>query len=362
MRLIQHGLRLKPILRNSFLDLAETCLQTRSAPGGDSRWNRRLSIVLQADRIGPLSFGVGLTGRRKTCVVARFIDKQVIITGASAGIGAATARQFAAEGARVVLVARRKEVLEAVARQIGPDRSLVVAADVTDAEAMRSMLERTQERFGRVDILVNNAGYHARRLLEQRGPDELVRMIDVNLRAPAVLCRMALPYLRRAGGGAIVNVASLAGRVPSGGTATYCATKFGLRAFSLSLAEELEGTGITVSVVCPGLVDTEFFADQIEDVTPLAFSQRMSTAEQVAGQILACAADGRRERAVPRVAGAICTIGYVFPGLRRLVRPWLERRGRANKEQYIRSRLSRRLSQSASSRDASGYVSDRGDR
>jgi len=295
-------------------------------------------------------------------VAARFIDKQVIVTGASAGIGAATARQFAAEGARVVLVARREEALQAVARRIGPDRSLVVVADVTDADAMRSMLERTQERFGRVDILVNNAGYHARGPLEQRSAEELVRMIDVNLKAPALLCHMVLPYLRRAGGGAIVNVASLAGRVPGGGAATYCATKFGLRAFSLSLAEELEGTGITVSVVSPGLVATEFFADQIEDVTPLAFSQRMSTAKQVAGQILACAADGRRERAVPPVAGAICTIGYVFPRLRRLVRPWLERRGRANKERYIQSRISRRLSQSASSHDVSSGISDRGDR
>ncbi len=292
----------------------------------------------------------------------RFVDKRVIVTGASAGIGAAAARQFAAEGACVVLVARHRAALEAIARRIGPDRSLVFAADVTDADAMRLMLERTQEWFGRVDILVNNAGCHARGPLEQRSPDELVRMIDVNLKAPAVLCRLALPYLRRAGGGAIVNVASLAGRVPSGGTATYCATKFGLRAFSLSLAEELEGTGITVSVVSPGLVDTEFFADQIELVTPLAFCQRMGTPEQVAGQILACAADGRRERAVPGVAGAISTIGYVFPGLRRLVRPWLERRGCANKERYIRSRLSCRLSQSASSHDVSGGVSDRGDR
>ncbi|MDI6450995.1 SDR family NAD(P)-dependent oxidoreductase [Anaerobaca lacustris] len=295
-------------------------------------------------------------------MAGRFIDKRVIVTGASCGIGAAAAKQFAVEGACVVLVARRREALETVARQIGPDRVLVVAADVTDTDAMGTMLERTQTQFGGVDVLVNNAGYHARGPLERRCPDELARMIDVNLKAPAVLCRMALPYLRRAGGGAIVNVASLAGRVPSGGTATYCATKFGLRAFSLSLAEELEGTGITVSVVSPGLVDTEFFADQVEDVTALAFSQRMSTAEQIAGQILACAADGRRERAVPPPMGAICTIGYVFPGLRRVVRPWLERRGRANKERYIDSRISRRLSQSASSRDASGHASDRGDR
>jgi short-subunit dehydrogenase len=276
-------------------------------------------------------------------VAGRFIDKRVIVTGASSGIGAAAAQRFALEGARVVLVARRK--------------ALVVAADVTDPGAMEAMLERTQERFGGVDVLINNAGCHVRGPFEQRCPDELVRMIDVNLKAPVVLCRMVVPLLRRAGSGAIVNVGSLAGRVPSGGAATYSATKFGLRAFSLSLAEELEGSGITVSVVSPGLVDTEFFADQIESVTPLAFSQPMSTAEQVAERILACAFDGRRERAVPRLAGCLCTAGYILPGGRRLLRPWLEKRGRARKERYIKSKTPCRLSQAASMRDASDGVS-----
>lgn len=132
-------------------------------------------------------------------MAGRFADKRVIVTGASSGIGAAAARQFAAEGACVVLVARRKEALEAIARDIGIDRALVVAADVTDAAAMEAMLKRTQEHFGRVDILVNNAGYHARGRLEQRSPNELAQMIDVNLKAPVMLCRMTLPYLRRGG-------------------------------------------------------------------------------------------------------------------------------------------------------------------
>ncbi len=291
-------------------------------------------------------------------MAGRFADKRVIVTGASSGIGAATARQFAAEGACVVLVARRKETLEAIAREIGAERTLVVAGDVTDPAAMQMMLERTQGHFGRVDILVNNAGFHARGQLEQCCPEDLTRMIDVNLKAPVTLCRMALPYLRRAGGGAIVNVASLAGRVPGGGAATYSATKFGLRAFSLSLAEELEGSGITVSVVSPGLVDTPFFADQVERVTPMAFSQPMSTAEEVAERILACAFDGRRERAVPQLAGWLCTAGYLLPRARRLLRPWLQRRGRARKEQYVRSKRRHHFSQTPPAQDASEGVSD----
>jgi short-subunit dehydrogenase len=291
-------------------------------------------------------------------VSSRFIDKRVIVTGASSGIGAAAARLFAREGARIVLVARRQEALEDVARQIGADRALVIVADVTDADAMQAMLERTQAHFGGLDILVNNAGYHARGQFEQCSADQLIRMIDVNLKAPVTLCRAVVPYLRQAGGGAIVNVGSLAGRVPSPGATAYCATKFGLRAFSLSLAEELEGTGITVSVVSPGLVDTEFFAGQVENVTALAFSQPMIMAEQVAEQILACAFDGRRERAVPQLAGRMCTAGYVLPHIRRLLRPWLEKRGEAMKQRYIKSKTASGLSQAASRHDVSEGISD----
>jgi len=199
----------------------------------------------------------------------RFADKTVIVTGASSGIGAEAARRFAAEGARVVLAARRKEAMEAVAGSMAPDRRLIIPLDVTDTESAAGMLEQVQARFGRIDILVNNAGCHARGPVCEKETADLTRMVDVNLRAPIALCRMVLPYLKRVGGGAIVNVASLAGHVPFAGAAVYCATKFGLRMFSLSLAEELEGSGIRVSVVSPGPVDTEFFKGQIDDIAGL---------------------------------------------------------------------------------------------
>jgi len=265
----------------------------------------------------------------------RFVGKRVIITGASAGIGAAAARQFAAEGAHVVLAARRREALEVVAGQIGRDRALVVPMDVRDFQAGAALLERAQTHLGGIDILVNNAGYHARGALETRSLEELMQMVDVNLRAPIALCRLALPYLRRAGG-AIVNVGSLAGRVPSAEAATYCATKFGLRAFSMALAEELEASDISVSLVSPGLVDTEFFAGQIEQIAPQAFLQPVGSAEAVATAILACAHDGRAERTVPAHAGGVCTLGYVFPRGKRWLRPFLEWRGRRRKQQFVR--------------------------
>ena len=268
-------------------------------------------------------------------MMRRFAGKRVIVTGASGGIGAATVRQFVVEGARVALLARNRARLEAVADHMGGVDTLVVPADVTDSQAVGLAIERIATYFGGIDILVNNAGYHARGVFEERRFDELTRMIDVNLRAPAVLSRLVLPYLRRAGGGAIVNVSSLAGRVPSANTATYCASKSGLRAFSLALAEELEGSGITVSVISPGLVDTEFFAGQLERISALAFSQPVSTADEVAKTVLACAHDGRSERSVPALAGYMCFLGSLFPGGKRLLRPWLERRGQRKKMRFI---------------------------
>lgn len=260
-----------------------------------------------------------------------------MVTGASSGVGAAAARRFAAEGARVVIAARRADALEAVAKEIG-SAALAVPTDVADPAAARHLLERAAAAFGSIHVLVNNAATNQRGAVEGLSEVDLARIVDVNLRGPVVLSRLALPYLRRAGGGAIVNVASIAGQIPLPHEAVYSATKFGLRAFSFALAEELRGSGITVSAVSPGPIETPFILDDLEDVPDVVFSQPMSSAGEVAQAVLDCAADGRRERTLPRLSGLMATVGYLVPEMPRMIQPLLERRGREQKERYRRRR------------------------
>lgn len=267
----------------------------------------------------------------------RFEGKTVIVTGASSGIGEAASRMFAAEGASVVLAARRLASLEKIAAEIAAEGGVAMAhaLDVCDAGACMQLLEAAEARFGAVHILVNNAGYNHRGAVEEAPAEELARIVDVNLKAPVVLTRLALPYLRRAGKSAIVNVASLAGRIPLPYEATYSATKFGLRGFTFALAEELEGTGITVSAVSPGPVSTGFLLADVEEVPDVVFSQPMSSAEEVAALVLDSAADGVLERTCPQLSGYLATIGYLVPQVPRLLRPLLQYQGRAAKERYL---------------------------
>ncbi len=276
-----------------------------------------------------------------------FNGKTVVITGGSEGVGAATARKFAALGANLVLVARSKKNLDLMAEELRPlTKVITIPMDVNDAEACANLFKRAQFEFGGVHVLVNNAGYHRRGVVEAVPAEELGRIIDVNLRAPIVLSRLALPYLREAGSAAIINVASLAGRIPVAGAATYSASKFGLRAFTFALAEELAGSAIKLAAVSPGPIDTGFIMTNIDEVADVTFSQPLSTADEVAEVIIDLCCDAKRERSMPPVSGLLTTTGYLFPKFMKLLRPLMIKKG-----QRVKARLKAQMRASRSGKD-----------
>ena len=264
----------------------------------------------------------------------RLRGKVVVIAGASAGIGAAVAHRMAAEGARLVLAARGRERLEGLVSQLtgAGAEAIGVPTDIGRDADCAALIERAVSAFGGLDILINNAALHHRGPVESIAPEHLADMVSVNLRAPILLTRLALPHLRARGGGAVVQVASLAGCLPAPGSATYSATKFGLRIFARALDEELRGSGIRIKVVSPGPVETGFILDDLEHVTDLTLSQPMSTADEIAAAVVEAALDDRFERKMPAMSGMLATLGYLSPGLGRTLRPMLERRGRKVRE------------------------------
>ena len=257
-----------------------------------------------------------------------FKDKTVIVTGGSEGVGAAAARKFADAGANLVLVARSKKKLEAIAEELRTKtRVEIFPMDVRDDDACQNLFKKAAFEFGRVDILVNNAGFHERGPVTTVSADDLAMIIDVNLRAPIMLTRIALPYLAEAGGGAVINVGSLAGRAPIPGSATYAASKAGLRAFTYAIAEEMPESNIKFAVVSPGPIDTGFIMSDIDDVSDITFSQPISTADEVAQAVLDLCGNTQREQSMPPVSGFLTTVMYLMPWLGKWVRPMLERKG-----------------------------------
>ncbi|MDE0875852.1 MAG: SDR family NAD(P)-dependent oxidoreductase [Porticoccaceae bacterium] len=265
----------------------------------------------------------------------RFSGKTIIITGASAGVGAACARAFATQKANLVLVARGQQGLDIIEKELSAQTKVVtVAMDVSNVEQCLALLVKAEEEFGTVDVLVNNAGMHSRGDLETVDPADVGAMVDINIRAPLVLSCAAIPYLRRAGGGGIVMVGSLAGMAPLQGAATYSGTKAGLRAFAYALADEMRGTGIHVGVVSPGPIDTGFIMDEIDKVEDIVFSQPMSSPGDVADAVLSLAVGDKLEIPMPAASGKLTNLGYLFPKLRRYLRPKLYAKGRKNKDKY----------------------------
>jgi 3-oxoacyl-[acyl-carrier protein] reductase len=194
--------------------------------------------------------------------------KVAIVTGGSRGIGRAISIALAGEGAAIMIAARSPGPLAEAAqlvRQAGGWAEPVVT-ELADEESIRNLVRVTEDRFGRLDILVNNAGITHSAKLEQTRTDDLDRCWTINARAPYLLCREALPLLRRAEAASIINISSVVGVKGYPLQSAYTASKHALRGMSISLAEELRGTNIRVHVICPGAVDTGMVGDVRPDI------------------------------------------------------------------------------------------------
>jgi 3-oxoacyl-[acyl-carrier protein] reductase len=190
-----------------------------------------------------------------------FKDQVVIVTGASAGIGAALARGFGAAGARVVVhYNSTRDGAEAVAQDIRASggKSLLVQADITDVDALERLVSEAMAHFGRIDVLVNNAGDMLERAPLWDTPDErFERLIQLNIESVYWLCKRIAPVMRAQGSGCIVNMSSIsARRGGGGGTALYGASKSWVTGFTKGLAKELAGDHIRVNAIAPGLIQT----------------------------------------------------------------------------------------------------------
>lgn len=233
-------------------------------------------------------------------------EKVAIITGASSGIGAATARELAGHGSRVVLAARRRAELEAEAHCITKSGGLAIAVptDVTDLAQVMRLVEHTIDSFGRIDILVNNAGINWVRPLAETSAEEMIRLVQVNLLGAMLATRLVLPHMQERRDGAIISVGSVASRVAI--EPLYSATKFGIRGFSLALRRQLAGSGISVSLVTPGNIQTRMTS---------GLQERMPGPETVARRIARLAVEPRREVVFPLKYRAILALDSMVPAM-----------------------------------------------
>jgi NAD(P)-dependent dehydrogenase (short-subunit alcohol dehydrogenase family) len=248
-----------------------------------------------------------------------FDARVVMVSGAAGGLGAALCRRFAAAGAQIVAVDRDAAGLAHLAGSLAADAVLTLPADITDAQACRAAVDAALARFGRLDGLVNNAGISHRSLLRETGPETIRRVMEVNFFGAVHLTQAALPQLlaRR---GAIVVVSSVAGFAPLIGRTGYAASKHALHGFFDSLRSEVEGDGVSVTLVCPSFIRTGIGAAATDGSgapvsTPRVTTGGESTPDEVARRIFDAVAAGRRLLLPDAVSRQAWWVSRLAPGL-----------------------------------------------
>jgi NAD(P)-dependent dehydrogenase (short-subunit alcohol dehydrogenase family) len=230
--------------------------------------------------------------------MSRLNGRVAVVTGASAGIGRATAVRLAREGAAVAMCARRAELLDEVAAAITAEggRALAVRADVTSEPDMRRLVERTVERFGRLDVMICNAGIGFHDAFDRTPSDVMRRLVDVNLMGTFHAAHAALEVFIPQNAGHIIAVSSIVGRRGIAGSAVYAATKFAQVGFIESLRAEFLGTNLHASLVFPVSTETEFHEALQRDFGRLVHPRGpRQSADEVAGAIVECVVSPRAE-------------------------------------------------------------------
>lgn len=210
--------------------------------------------------------------------------KVAIVTGASRGIGRAISLALAKEAATVVLAARAIEKLKESAQLVteAGGKAQIISTELTEEQSIKNLVRETHERFRRLDILVNNAGITHSAKLEDTRTDDYDRCMSINARAPFILCREALPLLKKAESAYIINIASVVGVKGYPQQSVYTSSKHALRGMTISLSEELKGSNIRVHLLCPGGVDTEL----VQKVRPDIKKQDLMQPEEIAELVL----------------------------------------------------------------------------
>src|SRR4030081_2938870 len=244
--------------------------------------------------------------------------KVVVVTGASMGIGEAIAKVFADEGARVVLLSRDATRAEAARQRIGHmERTLAMACDVRQREEIDRAIALTLHNFGRVDVWVNNAGVGIRDTVADAEPSAIRELFETNFFGAVACMQAVVPSMRDSGGGAIINISSVAGHLPVPFMSIYCASKFAMNAIGKGARLELKRDHINVLTVCPGYVRTDFgkhvVADGKFNVRPQ--SVQGVTAERVARAAYRGYRKGKREVVAPWTMIPAIKLYQLFPGV-----------------------------------------------
>ncbi len=244
----------------------------------------------------------------------------IIITGASSGIGAATARRLARENVCLTLAARRADRLQGVASDVEKSGSeaLIVTTDVTNRADIRHMIQSTLDRWGRIDVLLNDAGISFDEPLVDLEPDKIRNEVQVNLIALIECTQAVLPVMLKQKSGHIINVASIEGLIATPGSSVYCATKFGVFGFSDSLRRQLRGSGIHVSAFCPGYTPSEItprLKAVVEGRPDAPHHPGLMPTSYVADQIARLVRHPRRMVILPRSWSVLVLVAFLFPGV-----------------------------------------------